>query len=174
MFLFINFFRHQVFQISFYLFFFFFNCYPSLKNLPPLFQNPPSQSWSPLMPPLFKNFVGGSTSPPPPPTPSRKRGAQYAFSNWRVMALITFKMRNFRITIHYSVTWFKAKKSFWFVPENSFKDSGVSNYVALLTWMVVLTIGTTNLPFSNVRRCCCKKSRSRVCFILLITVIPSF
>ena len=51
---------------------------------------------------------------------------------------------------------------------------GVSNYAALITWMVISTIRTTNLPFSGVRGCPCKKCWSSVCFILLITLIPSF
>ena len=34
---------------------------PSLKKLPPLFQQPPSQSWVPVKPCHFENLVGGST-----------------------------------------------------------------------------------------------------------------
>ena len=33
------------------------------KSYLPLFQQPPSQSWSPLKPPLFENLVGSSTPP---------------------------------------------------------------------------------------------------------------
>ena len=37
---------------------------PPLKKVtPPLSQQPPSESWGPLKPPLFENLVGGSTPP---------------------------------------------------------------------------------------------------------------
>ena len=46
----------------------------SRKKLPPLFQQPPSQSWGPVKPSLFENLVGGSTCPSPP---SRRGGAHF-------------------------------------------------------------------------------------------------
>ena len=44
------------------------------QKLPPLFQQPLSQSWGPVKPPLFQNLVRGSTRSPLPPSAERKWG----------------------------------------------------------------------------------------------------
>ena len=58
---------------------------PLWKKLPPLFQQPPSQSWGPVKLPLFENLVGGSTPPPP----QQKEGGCtlcYYTGEWRAAA----------------------------------------------------------------------------------------
>ena len=54
-------------NLSLFVCFFCKNCTPTpWKNLPPIFQQPPSQSWSSVKPPFFENLVRGSIPPSPP------------------------------------------------------------------------------------------------------------